>query len=57
MYVIELEYNNPGSGEVFHNFFPDLEVKLARDYFDDAKKCGCEITIWRLIPIDKIHVG
>lgn len=57
MYVIELEYNNPGSGEVFHNFFPDMEVKLARDYFDDARNCGCEITIWRLIPIDKIHVG
>ncbi len=56
MYTIELKYYNPNSGYTGHYFFPDLEVKVARDYLNDAKKCGCEIQIWRLIPTDQISV-
>ena len=54
---IELKYFNPNSGKVSHYFFPALEPKLARDYFDDAKNCGCIILLWRLIPTSAIHVG
>lgn len=57
MYTIELKYFNPNTGKTSHFFFPALEVKLARDYLDDATQCGCTIEVWRLVPSDKIHVG
>jgi len=57
MYTIELKYFNPNSDNISHYFFPAIEVKLARDYLDDAKQCGCTILVWRLVPSDKIHVG
>jgi hypothetical protein len=57
MYTIELKYFNPNTGNTRHLFFPALEVKLARDYLDDAMQCGCTILIWRLVPNEKIHVG
>ena len=56
MYVIELKYYNPSTDATFHGFFPDLEIKLARDYLDDALACGCALLIWRIVPVDKIHV-
>ena len=56
MYTIELKYYNPNSGYTGHYFFPNLEVKVARDYLNDAMKCGCEIQIWRLIPTDRISI-
>lgn len=56
MYTIELKYYNPNSDRTFHTFFPALEIKLARDYLDDAINCGCVILIWRLVPTEKIHV-
>jgi len=57
MYTIELKYFNPSTGNTRHFFFPALEVKLARDYLNDAMQCGCTILIWRLVPDEKIHVG
>jgi len=57
MYTIELKYFNPNTGNTRHHFFPASEVKLARDYLDDAMQCGCVILIWRLVPNEKIHVG
>ncbi len=57
MYTIELKYFNPSTGNTRHFFFPALEIKLARDYLDDAMQCGCTILIWRLVPNKKIHVG
>lgn len=56
MYTIELKYFNPNSDNISHYFFPAIEVKLARDYLDDAMQCGCTILIWRLVPNDKINV-
>lgn len=56
MYHIELKYFNPNTGRTLHHFFPALEVKLARDYYDDAVNCGCEILIWRLVPTNRIIV-
>ena len=54
---IELKYFNPTTGNISHFLFPDIEVSLARDYFDDAVRCGCTILIWRLVPNTKIHIG
>lgn len=56
MRTIELKYYNPTTGRTLHNFFPELEYKLARDYLDDALRCGCIILIWRLVPTDRIVV-
>lgn len=56
MYTIELKYYNPVTNRIMHHFFPELEVKLALDYLNDAKTCGCSILIWRLVPTDRIIV-
>jgi len=56
MYTIELKYRSLNTGRIFHHFFPAQEVRLARDYLDDAMACGCEILIWRLIPTDRVSV-
>lgn len=56
MYTIELKYYNPNTGNIRHHFFPAIEIKLARDYLDDAITCGCKILIWRLVPTDRIVV-
>ena len=56
MYTIELKYQNPATGRTMHYFFPELENKLALDYFNDAKTCGCDILIWRLIPTNRIVI-
>lgn len=56
MYTIELKYYNPITGKTFHNFFPAAEVKLARDYLDDAMACNNVILIWRLVPTERIVV-
>ena len=53
---IELKYYNPNTGNTSHFFFPDLEYKTARDYFDDARKCDCVILIWRLVHTSDIKV-
>ena len=53
---IELKYYNPITGYTGHFFFPDHEVKKARDYYDDAVRCGCAILIWRLVPTERIVV-
>ena len=56
MYTIELKYYNPNSGRTSHYFFPDIESDLAVDYLTDAKRCGCVILLWRLIPTDRIVI-
>lgn len=55
--TIELKYQNPVNGRIFHYFFPAGESRLALDYLQDAVACNQVILIWRLLHTEDIHVG
>ena len=54
---IELSYREPDTqipGYIFNAVYDASEIKEAREEHDAAKANGYQITIWRLVPDDKV---